>query len=96
MKFLSSLEIIDCVIESKTASSIDILNLVKPNFYVKGPDYKKLKDDRSKKIILEKNTVEKYGGKIKFTKDQTYSSSSIINSTGLLFDEKAEKIFKSN
>ncbi len=91
MKFLSSLEIIDCVIESKSASSIDILNLIKPNFYVKGPDYKKLKNDKSKKIILEKNTVEKYGGKIKFTKDQTYSSSSIINSTGLLFDEEQRK-----
>ena len=91
MKFLSSLEIIDCVIESKSSSSIDILNLVKPNVYVKGPDYKKLKDDKSKKIILEKNTVEKYGGKIKFTKDQTYSSSSIINSTSLLFDEEQRK-----
>ena len=91
MKFLSSLEIIDCVIESKTASSIDIINLVKPNVYVKGPDYKKLKDDKSKKIILEKNTVEKYGGRIKFTNDQTYSSSSIINSTGLLFNEEQRK-----
>ena len=91
MKFLSSLEIIDCVIESQTASSVDVLKLVKPNVYVKGPDYKKLKDDKTKKIILEKNTVEKYGGKIKFTKDQTYSSSSIINSTGLLFDEEQRK-----
>jgi len=91
MKFLSSLEIIDCVIESKTASSIDILNLVKPNVYVKGPDYKRLKDDKSKKIILEKKAVEKYGGKIKFTNDETYSSSSIINSTGLLFDEDQRK-----
>jgi len=91
MKFLSSLKIIDCIVESNTNSSIDIINLVKPNVYVKGPDYKKLKDDKSKKIILEKKTVEKYGGIIKFTSDKTFSSSSIINSTGLLFNEEQRK-----
>ena len=91
MKFLSSLKIIDCIVESNTNSSIDIINLVKPNVYVKGPDYKKLKDDKSKKIILEKKAVEKYGGIIKFTSDRTFSSSSIINSTGLLFNEEQRK-----
>ena len=48
--------------------------------YCKGPDYKDIYKDRSKKILAEKKTVEKYKGKIFFTSEITSSSSKLINS----------------
>ena len=59
--------------------STDIIKLVKPKVYVKGIDYKDNKQDDTKKIYLEKKMVEKYGGKIKYTNEDAFSSSSIIN-----------------
>ena len=70
IQYLSNLEMIDGVILSNTASAIDVLKLIKPNIYVKGPDYVKTKNDKTKKIVLEKKLVKKFGGEIKYTEDQ--------------------------
>ena len=35
--------------------------------------------------------VNSFGGKVVYTKDQTYSSSSIINKTDLVFDSNQRK-----
>ncbi|MAS52312.1 MAG: transposase [Flavobacteriales bacterium] len=91
MHYLSNLEMIDGVILSNTASAIDVLKLIRPNIYVKGPDYIKTRDDKTKKILLEKNLVKTFGGEIKYTEDKAYSSSSIINSTGLIYNQDQRK-----
>ena len=88
MEYLNQIKIVDHVILSKTDSSIDVINIIKPDFYVKGPDYKENYKDKTKKIILEKNAVEKNGGKIRFTNDITFSSSNILNTSNLIFDDK--------
>ena len=54
-----------------------MIKIVKPDFYVKGPDYKNNKLDKTRKISIEKKLVEQFGGKIKYN-DITYSSSKII------------------
>ena len=87
MEFLRNIKIIDQVILSKAESSIDVINLIKPDFYVKGPDYKDYSKDKTKKIILEENAVKKNGGKIKFTNDVKFSSSNILNSNNFIFNE---------
>ena len=88
MEFLKQIKIIDQVILSKTDSSIDVINKIKPDFYVKGPDYKENYKDKTKKIILEKKAVENYGGKIKFTNDITFSSSNILNASNFIFNDQ--------
>jgi rfaE bifunctional protein kinase chain/domain len=65
--------------------------MIKPNFYVKGADYKNNKFDDTRKIYLEKKTVENYGGKIKYTNEQAFSSSKIINQKNLLYTEEQQK-----
>ena len=95
MEYLKQIKIVDQVILSKTESSIDIINKIKPDFYVKGPDYKENYKDKTKKIILEKKAVEKNGGKIRFTNDITFSSSNILNTSNLIFDDK-QRDFISN
>lgn len=39
--FLSSIEMIDYIVLSQSPSSTFVINNVKPDFYCKGPDYKK-------------------------------------------------------
>ena len=87
LEFLKEIKIIDEVLISSSASAEDIIKLVKPDFYVKGPDYKNNIEDKTGKIKTEKKLVEKFGGKIKYTNDEVFSSSSIINSGNFLFNE---------
>ena len=56
---LSELQIIDFVVISKEKSSIKIINALKPDFYVKGPDYKSVKNDKAGNYLDEKKAVEK-------------------------------------
>ena len=80
MYTLSKLESVDFVLESDSLSSTSVIKKIKPHFYCKGPDYKDLKLDRTKKIYFEKKTVEKFGGKLLITSNKTSSSSKLINS----------------
>ena len=79
MTSLSSLEVVDYVVLSKNKSAINTIKQIKPNYYVKGSDYKNFNDDITGKIDKEKNEVEKNGGKLIFTSGPTFSSSKIIN-----------------
>lgn len=58
---LSSLEFVDYVFINKEITSLKVLNSLKPDFYIKGKDYKK--GDFTKNLLLEKKTVEKNNGK---------------------------------
>ena len=91
---LASLEIIDYVVLSNQQSAVNVIKKIKPHFYVKGSDYKKSKDDITKKIDLEKNEVKKHGGKILFTQGQTFSSSKIINNEFFYNKEQSEFLKK--
>ena len=91
-EFLNELKIVDEVIISDTESAEDVIRTVKPNFYVKGPDYKINKLDKSKKIFYEKKLVQKYGGEVKYTNDITFSSTNIINKSNYIFNED-QRIF---
>ena len=79
MELLSELECVDFVCLSNHESAIELLKKIKPSVYIKGQDYKNSKHDKTGKIISEKKIVEKNGGKIIFTDEETFSSSKIIN-----------------
>lgn len=79
MKFLEALECVDYVLLSEAYTVTDIIEVVKPDIYVKGEEYSKAEDDLTGMIVEEKALVEKYGGKICFTTGQTYSSTKLIN-----------------
>lgn len=87
LEFLNELEVVDNVMFSHAESAEEVIKLIKPDFYIKGPDYRNNKLDKTKKIILEKKTVESFGGKIIYTNDLVFSSSKIISSNNLNLDE---------
>ena len=86
MESLASIEIIDFVILNNSTNAIDIIKKIKPNYYVKGPDYKNFKEDITGQIKNEELVVKKNGGKTVFTEDPIYSSSSILNQSGSTFN----------
>ena len=79
LESLAALVDIDFVAISHSSTAIEIIDRIKPNFYVKGSDYANDGDDVTGMIALEREAVEKSGGKMHFTNELTSSSSLLIN-----------------
>lgn len=78
---LAALEIVDFVWISDFPTAMNAINLVQPNFFVKGPDYTDQDADISGNISREVEAVEKNNGAVIFTTGPTMSSSTLINSS---------------
>lgn len=85
-EMLAALECVDWVTISDWPSAEELITLVKPNVYIKGPDYSNEGDDITGKIGAERAAVERFGGSIVTTDDITFSSSSLINRNLNVFD----------
>ncbi len=91
LEYLKEIKIIDDVYLSNGNSAIDVIKTIKPDIYVKGEEYSKINKDKSKKIKEEIKCVKRFGGQVKFTFEKTYSSTNIINSLGIILNEKQKK-----
>src|SRR6202035_660638 len=78
-EMLAALEYVDWVGINHGSSAEPVLDAVKPDVYVKGSDYENPEEDITGKIAVERDAVERHGGRIVFTKDITFSSSTLIN-----------------
>ncbi len=85
-EMIAALECVDYVAVSQWPSAEGVLHLIRPDVYVKGSDYRNEQDDITGKIAHEREIVEGYGGRIVFTDDITFSSSSLINRHLAVFD----------
>ena len=63
---LASRAAVDLVCLSDNDSAVKLINSIKPDYSIKGSDYKNFKMDVTKKINLESLAVKKNGGIIKF------------------------------
>ena len=94
LQFLEQINIIDYIISSNNLSASNIIKKIKPSFYCKGIEYKKIMqtDINLKDEIRALKTID---GKIKFITTKQYSSSEIINQNHLNnFDEKIQNYIK--
>ena len=91
LSFLQNLKLIDHVFIASGESGVDSINLIKPDFYFKGNDYKNNLLDRTKKIFYEIDAVKKNKGKVIYTNEMQMSSSKIVNQLGMNLDEKQIK-----
>jgi rfaE bifunctional protein nucleotidyltransferase chain/domain len=76
---LAALEAVDFIAINKWPTAEETVRLLEPHFYVKGSDYRNESDDITGKISSECSAVEKVGGKVVYTDDISFSSSSLIN-----------------
>lgn len=78
-EMLAALDIVDLVVVNKHPTAVPVLETVQPSIYVKGAEYADAARDVTGKIVDEQKAVEAGGGRIVFTEDVVYSSSSLIN-----------------
>ena len=76
VELLESINIIDEVIISHNKTAVEIIKKIKPDFYIKGGDYRDLKSDPTDQIKVEKKVVESVGGKLVFTNSPLFSGKS--------------------
>lgn len=91
---LASLAVTDyvAIIDSPTAT--ESIKILKPDVYVKGPDYKKKETDITGKIYEEEEAIKSVGGRLAFTDDITFSSTNLINSYLDVFPPSTFKYLK--
>lgn len=87
---IAALGCVDYVAVNHEITSVNVIEQIKPDIYVKGNEYQSEKDDVTGNISNERSEVEKYGGKIEYTDEITFSSSSLINKCFDVFDEKTK------
>lgn len=76
---IAALDAVDYVAINRWPDAVETIRLLKPDFYVKGPDYKDAGADVTGGIAAEADAVASVGGQIRFTDDITFSSSSLLN-----------------
>lgn len=78
-EMLAALEYVDWVGINRAPSAETVLDVIRPDIYVKGSDYENPEEDITGKITSEREAVERHGGRLVFTRDITFSSSTLIN-----------------
>ncbi len=91
---LSCLECVDYVVLSEHPSAVPAIQTIRPNVYSKGNEYAQKEADITGKIVAEENAVQAVGGRLHFTDDITFSSSSLINSYMSIFTLETEEWLK--
>ena len=90
-EMLASLEYIDYVAINHAPDAENVIHAVQPDLYIKGTDYANAEEDVTGKIVDERRAVESFGGKIHFTNDVTFSSSTLINKHLNIFEPKVRE-----
>ena len=70
---------IDYVAINEWKSSVETLQLLKPDFYAKGSEYESIDQTVNPLFNEEKDTLTSLGGKMVFTYEETSSSSQIVD-----------------
>jgi rfaE bifunctional protein nucleotidyltransferase chain/domain len=78
-EMLATLEYVDWVAINDSPDAVSALDRIAPSIYVKGQDYQDPQGDVTGKILLEREAVERQGGRIHFTDEVTFSSTEFIN-----------------
>ncbi len=78
LESIAALEAVDFVALNDWPTAVETINLLKPDLYVKGPDYKKREEDITNNIGLEEAAVQAIGGRLHITDDVQFSSSRLI------------------
>ncbi|MCU1384392.1 MAG: Bifunctional protein HldE [Acidobacteria bacterium] len=76
---LAALEVVDYVAIVDEPSAVTPIERLRPDVYVKGPEYANLLLDKTANIVREKALVEAHGGSIHFTNGATFSSTKLAH-----------------
>lgn len=86
---LAAIACVDYVTLNDSPDAVSVIRLVKPDVYVKGEEYSNREEDITGKISEETHAVLECNGRVHYTQDIVFSSSSLINR---FFDEDAKRL----
>lgn len=92
---IAALQCVDFVAINSWASAEETIKIIKPDFYIKGPDYKDQATDLTQNIGIEEDAVIAVGGKMHITEDEAFSSSKLINTHFSPLDENLQRYLTS-
>jgi cytidyltransferase-like protein len=75
---IAALECVDFVAINRWPTAVETLNLIRPDYYVKGQEFEEFVD-KTGKLQKEYAMAEKIGVEIKFTHEIVFSSTQLIN-----------------
>jgi rfaE bifunctional protein nucleotidyltransferase chain/domain len=88
---LAALECVDYVAINYSLTAVELLEKVRPTFYVKGSEYRDHSTDITGNIVQEIEAVKAYGGEVFYTDEITFSSSSLLNEHFDVFSPKTKR-----
>jgi len=88
---IAALDVVDYVAMNEWSTAVDTIQILKPDIYAKGSEYKDAKKDITGKIIDEENAIKSVGGALIFTEDIVFSSSQLINKNFSNFPEETRE-----
>ncbi len=95
LSFLAAIECIDYVMLSEGYTGEDVIEIVQPDYWVKGQEYADIKNDVTQAQEKEVALVKKYGGDVCFTSGVQFSSSRLINKALAPFSEELQMYIES-
>ncbi|MCM8542205.1 MAG: PfkB family carbohydrate kinase [Lentisphaeraceae bacterium] len=95
LEAIASLDCVDYVALNEWPTAEETIELLRPDIYCKGPEYKNSNPDTNDYISKEQRIVEQVGGRMEFTEDITFSSSTLINSYLPVFSDDVTNFLNS-
>jgi rfaE bifunctional protein nucleotidyltransferase chain/domain len=93
-EFLASLSCVDQVAINEWPTAVRTIKMLEPDVYVKGSDYSEPEKDLTGKIAEEEEAVKSVGGRIHFTDEITFSSTSLLNTYFDVFPRETQEFLK--
>lgn len=90
-QMLAALELVDYVAINQYPKANEPILELRPDVYVKGPDYREKENDATGGIFEEEASVCSVGGKLVFTNNETQSATELINIFFSLLNESQKK-----
>ena len=91
---IAALACVDAVAINTFATAVETIGKLRPNFYVKGSEYRNAGDDITGGITREREAVEAVGGQLVFTDDITFSSSNLLNRALPVFSKETHEYLR--
>jgi len=91
---LAALQCVDFVAVNNRSTAIDAIQKLRPDFYVKGLEYRNSANDVTGNIDGEAEAVAGVGGQMRFTDDITFSSTRLLNSHFPVYSEAADAFLR--
>lgn len=93
-EYIAALACVDYVAINPAVTAIGALSKIQPNIYAKGSDYRSHGDDVTGNIALEQAAAEAHGGRVFYTDEITFSSSSLLNEHFGVFPPETKEYLK--